>query len=137
MSDTSWNKGIIAWFAGNSVAANLMMIVIVCLGLSAAFSIKKETNPRIDIDLISITVPYLGAAPEEVEEGVLVKVEEAVQDIEGIKKITSRASEGSGRVNVEVATGYDVQDIMDQVKLRVDAISTFPTSWQTVLKNIN
>ena len=60
MSDTSWNKGIIAWFAGNSVAANLMMIVIVCLGLSAAFSIKKETNPRIDIDLISITVPYLG-----------------------------------------------------------------------------
>lgn len=126
MTDTSWNKGIIAWFAGNSVAANLMMIVIVCLGFSAAFSIKKETNPRIDIDLISITVPYLGAAPEEVEEGVLVKVEEAVQDIEGIKKITSRASEGSGRVNVEVATGYDVQDILDQVKLRVDAISTFP-----------
>ena len=77
-------EALIAWFADNHVAANLLMAVLLIGGLVTALTIKKEIQPRVDINFVSINVPYLGAAPEEVEEGVCVKVEEAIQDLEGI-----------------------------------------------------
>ena len=80
-------KGIIAWFAGNHVASNLLMVLIIVAGLISASSIRKETQPDFELNLIQVQVPYLGAGPEEVEEGVVIKIEEAVQDVEGIKKI--------------------------------------------------
>jgi multidrug efflux pump subunit AcrB len=119
------NKAI-EWFVENKVAANLLMIIIFAAGIVALLQIKKEVFPEFATDMISITVPYLGAAPEEVEEGVCIKIEEAIQDLEGIKKITSTAMEGVGRVTVEVLNGVDVRKILDDVKSRVDAISTFP-----------
>ena len=122
----AWNKGIIAWFAHNSVAANLLMAILLLAGLFSALTVRKEIQPKIEIDTITITVPYLGAAPKEVEEGVLIKIEEAVQDVEGIEELRSVANEGSGTVTVDVASGYDVDVVLDQVKLRVDAIPTFP-----------
>ena len=121
-----WNKGLIAWFANNSVAANLLMLVIICGGLFTATTIKKETNPRLETERITVTVPYLGAAPEETEEGVVIKIEEAIQDLEGIKEIRGSANEGSGTVTAEVMRGYEVDEVLDQIKLRVDAIDTFP-----------
>jgi multidrug efflux pump subunit AcrB len=117
---------MINWFANNHVAANLLMVILLAGGLYTAFTIKKEIQPKIEIDVINVTVPFLGATPEDVEEGVLVKVEEAVQDIEGIKEIISTATRGSGTVSIEVESEYDVLDLLDQVKGRVDAISTFP-----------
>ena len=119
-------KGIIAWFAANHVAANLLMFVIIVAGLISAFSIRKETQPEIELNLIRVQVPYLGAGPEEVEEGVVIKIEEAVQDIQGIKKIRSTASEGSGQVTLEVSLESDINEVLSEVKTRVDAISTFP-----------
>ena len=95
-------------------------------GFVSAVTIRKEIQPKIEIDTITVTVPYRGAAPKEVEEGVLIKIEEAVQDVEGIEELRSVAREGSGTVTVDVASGYDVDVVLDQVKLRVDAISTFP-----------
>ena len=92
----------IEWFAKNPVAANLLMVLIVAAGFVTAFSIKKEVFPEFDLDQINITVPYLGASPAEVEEAVCVRIEEAIQGIDGIKQVTSTASEGSGRVNVEL-----------------------------------
>ena len=125
--------GLIAWFARNSVVANLLMVVIVgagILNLGAIPGVKPAVNmevfPEISVDMISVTVEYRGAAPQEVEEGICIKVEEAVQDLEGIKKLTSTANEGSGSVNIEVAVGYDVRTLLDDVKTRVDAIDTFP-----------
>ena len=76
--------------------------------------------------MVSIQVPYLGAAPEEVEEGVCIRIEEAIQSIDGIEQIISTANEGSGTVMVEVALGSDTRRVLDDIKTNVDAIETFP-----------
>ncbi len=120
-------KGILAWFAANHVAANLLMFLIIVAGLISAVSIRKETQPEFKLEMIRVEVPYLGAAPEEVEEGVVIRIEEAIQDVEGIKKISSTAREGIGQVTLELNLGEDLNEVMSDVKTRVDAISTFPT----------
>ena len=117
---------IIDWFARNGVAANLLMIVTIAAGIISLSHIKLEVMPEFSSDTITVFISYLGATPEEVEEGVCIRVEEAVQDLEGIKKIKSIASEGGGRVNVEVKAGYDTRKLLDDIKARVDGISTFP-----------
>ena len=118
--------GIIAWFAGNPVAANLLMLVIMVAGTFSALSIKKEIFPEFSLEMLNVTVPYRGGTPQEVEEGVVIKIEEAIQDVPGIKKLTAQAMEGAGVVTVEVLAGYDVQKVLNQIKVRVDGISTFP-----------
>ena len=119
-------KGLISWFANNGVVANLLMIIIAVVGVMAVFSVNQEVFPEFEAELISVTVPYRGAAPEEVEEAVCVRIEEAIQGLEGVKRLTSTASEGSGSVMIEVETGFDIRVLLDDVKARVDAISTFP-----------
>ena len=118
--------GIIAWFARNPVAANLMMIVILIFGVVSMATIRKQTTPDFELRNVTVRVPYLGAAPQEVEEGVVIKIEEAIQDVQGIVEITSRAVEGTGTVIAEVATGEDLDLVLNEIKTRVDAISTFP-----------
>ncbi len=119
-------KGIIAWFASNHVAANLMMLLIITAGLGSTYTIQKEVFPEFETNTIQVTVPYLGAAPKEVEEAVILRIEEAVQDIKGIKNLNSIASEGVALVNLEIEPSYDLNNVLDEVKGRVDAISTFP-----------
>jgi multidrug efflux pump subunit AcrB len=120
------HRGWIAWFARNHVAANLLMAVIVIAGLFGAFSIQKQTFPDFEANAVQITMAYRGAAPAEVEEGVVVKIEEAIADIEGIQEIRSQAREGLGIITVDIATGYPVDRALDEIKLRVDAIPNFP-----------
>ena len=122
----STEKGLIAWFASNHVAANLLMWFIIVAGLISVFTIRKQTTPEIDLNWIQVEVPYLGAAPQEVEEGVVIKVEEAVQDIAGITEIRSRAREGFGSISIKVSQDSDLNEVLTEVKTRVDAISTFP-----------
>ena len=117
---------MIDWFARNPVAANLLMVFIIVSGLIGLFNIRGETFPEIELDMVSIQVPYLGAAPEEVEEGVCIRIEEAIQGIDGIEQITSTADEGSGTVLVEVGLGADTRRVLDDIKSNVDAIETFP-----------
>ncbi|QYJ90767.1 efflux RND transporter permease subunit [Shewanella halotolerans] len=124
--ETNTNKGIIAWFARNSVAANLLMFALLIGGLFSTLLINKEVFPSFELNYLQISVAYPGAAPQEIEEGINIKIEEAIQDISGIKKVTSIASEGSGSVTIEVEDGFDPQDILDEAKLRIDAIATFP-----------
>ena len=119
-------NGMIEWFARNPVAANLLMLFIMVAGLIGMFNVRGETFPEIELDMVSIQVPYLGAAPEEVEEGVCIRIEEAIQGIDGIEQITSTANEGSGTVMVEVALGSDTRRVLDDIKTNVDAIETFP-----------
>ena len=120
------HKGLIAWFARNSVAANLLMWILLIGGVFGAFGIQKQVFPNFEVNIISVRVPYLGAAPQEVEEGVLLKVEDAIKDLDGIKQITSTATEGMGSVTIEVEEDYDVQVVLDEVKSQVDAIPSFP-----------
>jgi len=116
----------IEWFAKNTVAANLLMVLIMVGGLITVFRVKQEIFPEFSLDLISVTVVYLGAAPEEVEEGVCIRIEEEIEGLEGIKKITSTAAEGLGTVLIELELDADVREVLDDVKNRVDAIDTFP-----------
>ncbi|MCL1086152.1 efflux RND transporter permease subunit [Shewanella glacialipiscicola] len=120
--------GILAWFARNSVAANLLMWVLLIGGLFSTVLINKEVFPSFELNLLNISVAYPGAAPQEIEEGINIKIEEAIQDINGIKKVTSVASEGVGSITIEVEDGYEVQAVLDEAKLRLDAISTFPVN---------
>jgi len=124
--ERSSEKGIIAWFASNHVAANLLMLLIIAFGVVSAITIRKQTTPDFELNNIQIRVPYLGAAPQEVEEGVVVKIEEAIQDLDGIVEINSEAREGMGTVTVEVGTDADIIQVLSEVKTRVDAIQTFP-----------
>ncbi|MEM7002618.1 MAG: efflux RND transporter permease subunit, partial [Pseudomonadota bacterium] len=117
---------MIAWFTRNGVAANLMMAIIIVGGLLSLTVVKKELFPLFTLDLISVRVLYLGAAPEEVERGICMRIEEKIQDLEGIKKMTSIAAEGYGNVMVEVEAGYDVGKLKEDIKTRVDSIDTFP-----------
>lgn len=126
MSMIDTQKGLIAWFARNSVAANLLMFIIIITGVFSLLTIKKQMFPDIQINTITIRVPYLGAAPQEVEEGVIDKIEEALENIDGLKKVTAIASESIATVNIEVENDYDVQEVMDEVKVQVDSISSFP-----------
>ena len=120
-------KGLIAWFAQNDVAANLLLgFIVLCGVLTLLTRTTLEVFPEIERDIVTVRMSYRGATPAEVEEGVIIKIEEAIQDLVGIKEIRSTASEGSGSVNVEIDKGYDPRELMDDIKNRVDGVSTFP-----------
>lgn len=122
----SGSDGSVGWFVRNPVAANLLALIIVVIGLVSAFRMVVEIFPETSVDIVLVTVPYPGAAPSEVEEGICVRIEERIEDLPGIEQITSTALEGAGSVAIEVASGYDVRNLLDDVKTRVDAIDSFP-----------
>ena len=122
---------MIDWFARNSVAANLLMVFIIVSGVIGLLNVRGEEFPTVALDMVTIEVPYLGAAPEEVEEGVCIRIEEAIQGVDGIKRITSTAAEDRGTVLIEIELGADVRTVLDDVKNRVDAIDTFPEQTET------
>ncbi len=116
----------VAWFARNHVAANCLMAAIIVGGLVSVLKMRIEIFPETAVDVVTVNVPYPGAAPEEVEEGIVTRIEESIQDLQGIKEINSSASEGNATVSAEVATGYNVRDVLDDIKVRVDAVDTLP-----------
>ena len=126
MKDSETRRGILAWFASNNVAANLLMLLIIAAGLLAITTAKMEVFPELSLGMINILVPYRGASPADVEEGVCQRVEEAIAAVDGIKRITSTASEGVGSTLVEVEEYADTQEVMDDVKVEIDTIMTFP-----------
>jgi multidrug efflux pump subunit AcrB len=123
---TGKQTGLLAWFAYNPVAANLLMIFIIISGFISYQMMTKRMQPDIQPNMVRISVPYLGAAPEEVEQGVIIKVEEAVQDVKGIKQINSTASEGMGTVVIELDNTIELDDAVNEIKIKVDSIATFP-----------
>ena len=129
-------KTIIAWFANNHVAANLLMGLIILAGIVTIPRMPMKAFPDIDIPMISVTVIYLGAAPEEVEEGVCVRIEEELEGIEGVKQIRSTANEGVCSVQVELFEDADESKVLDDVKNRVDSIDTFPEETEKPIINI-
>ncbi len=119
-------KSAIRWMARNHVAANILMIVLIVGGLLKGFSIKQEVFPEVDLDMVQVTVAYPGAGPEEVEEGILRKIEENLSGVDGIEEIRSTATEGAGVVTAEVASGEDPDLVLQDIKAEVDRIVTFP-----------
>ncbi|BCO18445.1 multidrug resistance protein [Alteromonas sp. KC3] len=124
--------GIISWFARNSVAANLMMIFIIIMGIVSYLTIQRQMFPNIEINYINVEATYPGASPQEIEESIFIKVEEALKDVTEIKRTVSRARRGGGAVTLEVDTKAELTDVLDKVKLRVDSIATFPAGMEPV-----
>lgn len=119
---------MIAWFARNHVAANLLMVCILFGGImSLSTRIPLEVFPSFEADVVSVSVSLRGATPEDVEQGVTIRIEEAVQDLEGIEKISSRSQEGAARIDIEIDSDYDPRELLADIKSRVDGINTLPT----------
>jgi multidrug efflux pump subunit AcrB len=125
-SGITLKKGPISWMAGNSVAANLLMFILLVGGLYMGFQIKQEVFPEFDLGIINVSVPYPGASPEEVESGILLAIEEAISDLVGIDEMISTADEGVGFVRVEALEGTDINRLWQEIKAEVDRIGTFP-----------
>ncbi len=117
---------IISWFIRNHVAANFLMAAILVMGVASWFKLSKEIFPDTSIDTVMVRIPFPAATPEEVEKGVVVPIEEAIQDLDGIDRIRSTAAQGAGTVLAQVRDGYRLRDVMDDIKTRVDGIDSFP-----------
>jgi len=122
---------IVEWFATNPVAANLLMILIVMGGVVTIPGIRREVLPEMAADAVSITVEYRGAAPAEVESAICIRVEEKLQGIVGIKRVTSTAREGIGTIIAETTMHADMRKVVDDIKTQIDSIDTFPEEAET------
>jgi len=118
--------GMIGWMASNPVAANLLMLVFLLGGFAMIPRIRQEVFPEFDLDVVNVSVAYPGASPEDVEEGILLVVEEAIRSVDGVKLITSTANEGSGVVSAELQLDADGNEVLADIKSAVDRIVTFP-----------
>ena len=119
-------KSAVAWFTGNHVAANLLMLFFLVAGIITGLTMKIEVFPEMELDIISISTVYSGASPSEVEGAILRRIEEKVAGLAGIERIDSVAREGFGQITIEVMKDWDVKKLLDEVKSEVDRITTLP-----------
>ncbi len=119
-------KSLGNWSIKNHVTVNLVMIFIIVAGLLTVMKMRREMMPQFALDMIVVSVDYPGSSPEEVEEGICIKIEEQIEGIEGIDRMISTAREGNGEVVVELESGTDVAKVLDEIKAEVDRIDTFP-----------
>tara|TARA_A100001015_G_scaffold298947_1_gene382377 strand:+ start:2754 stop:6053 length:3300 start_codon:yes stop_codon:yes gene_type:complete len=132
--------GLINWFARNSVAANLIMVFIFLAGALSLSNVSKEMFPRSDTNMITIRAVYPGAAPVEIEKSIILPIEAALEGLQGIKKVSSRAGRDFASITLETEPNRDVNEIMSLVEGRIDGIVNFPMDMekpqiQRVLKN--
>lgn len=120
------DEGTIGWMTRNAIAANLLMVILLAGGLFFAFNMQKEVFPEFELDIVTVSVGYPGAAPSEVEQGILLPVEEAIVGVDGIREITSSAREGRGSVTVELVSGADRMKVFQDIDQAVNRIRTFP-----------
>ncbi|MEW6994195.1 efflux RND transporter permease subunit [Colwelliaceae bacterium MEBiC 14330] len=130
--DIDTQSGIIAWFTRNSVAANLLMIFILVGGLFTINTINKQMFPQFKINWISYNAPYPGAAPQEVEEGITIKVEEALESVQGLKRVITYSNRNYSNGWFEVDNDYDPQLVLEEVKSTIDSISSFPDGMERI-----
>jgi multidrug efflux pump subunit AcrB len=119
-------KGPIAWMILNPVAANLLMLILLIGGLIIGPTIKMEVFPEFSIDMVTISVPYPGASPAEVERSIILAVEEAVRSIDGVDEVNSTANEGIASIAVSLITGTDGGQALQDIKSAIDRITTIP-----------
>ncbi|WP_052248797.1 efflux RND transporter permease subunit [Leisingera sp. ANG-Vp] len=126
MSARARSEGWIGWFARNSVAANLLMLIILAMGLVTGIGMRTEGFPADPPRNVTVTVSFNGASPEDAEEGAAVKVEQALNGLQGIEEITSTITADSAEIVVKSLPDYPMERLKSDVKDRVDAITTFP-----------
>jgi len=123
-------KRFIDYFIQNPIAANLIMFGLLIMGMVGALNMKSTFFPEVESRIIQIQITYPGASPEEIEEGIVKKIEENLKGVTGVERYTSVSRENSGTVTVEVFKGYDTDVILQDVKNAVDQISSFPVGME-------
>ena len=126
-------RKIIAFFIKYHVAVNVIIIAFTVFGLAGAYSLKSSYFPLTDSKNIRIQIIYPGASPQEVEEGIVLKIEDNLKGLEGVDRVTSTSKENSGNINVEIEKGRDVDFMLLQVKNAVDRVPTFPTGMEPLV----
>ena len=125
-SKADFREGIIGWFVRNSVAANLLLITIIVLGIMSLGELRKEAFPSMAPDRVTISVSYDSGDPQQAEEGIAIKIEEALESIAGIDAITSTSNANGSTVVVEKNNDYPLATLFTDIKTKVDAINSFP-----------
>ncbi len=128
---------IISWFAQNRVAANLLMLIILVVGLYSVPQLRREIVPNMKLDSIAISVPYFGASPTEIESAICSRIEAAVSEIDGIDRIVSFAAEDIGTTTLYVDFDYSAREVLEQVKAKIDSIQSLPVSAEKPIVAIN
>jgi multidrug efflux pump subunit AcrB len=119
-------NGLIEWWARNSVAANLLMVGIFVSGVIGFSAMEREMDPQVKFPGLEINVTWPGAAPQEVEEQIVARIEESVSDMDAIEWVRSTSQEGYGGVYILAEQQVDFTQFMNDVKIRVDSIASFP-----------
>ncbi|MCK5695441.1 MAG: efflux RND transporter permease subunit [Desulfobacula sp.] len=119
-------KALAKWSVEHNVSVNLIMIFLIVSGLYTVLNMKREMFPQFSLDMIDIGVTYPGASPEEVEEGICIKIEEQLKGLEDVKTMHSTALEGHGSVFLELAAGTDIDEKLDEIRIQMDLIDSFP-----------
>ncbi|MGS2744655.1 efflux RND transporter permease subunit [Halomonas sp. LS-001] len=119
-------RGPLAWMVDHGVAPNLLMIILIAGGLLASLSIKKELFPNFEMEVVNVSISYPGATPEDIEQSILLPVEAALADVEGIDELTATASENSGQVRAELTDGVDIMRVYQDIQQAVNAITLLP-----------
>ena len=125
-NNNSTSRGPMAYMARNSIAANLLMFILLGGGIWTMIIIQKEVFPQFQLDIVQVSVVYPGASPAEVEQGILMPVEEAIRGIQGIREVVSTAREGSGTVMIELVAGTERMKAFQDIDQAVNRIRTFP-----------
>ena len=128
--------GALAWFVRNPVAANVLMVAVVLVGAFTVGDLKQEVVPTIQQEMVSVSITYPGASPEEVEEAICMRIEEAVQGLSGVERLTAQANENFGTVSIEYLESTDPQQFLDDVKAEIDRIDTFPAEAEEPVINL-
>ncbi|MCM5662715.1 efflux RND transporter permease subunit [Galbibacter mesophilus] len=126
-------RKILAYFIKYDVAVNVVIIAFTIFGIIGALTLKSSFFPLIDSKIITINVTYPGAAPQEIEEGIVIKIEDNLKGIEGIDRVTSTSRENGGNITVEILKGYDIDFMLLEVKNAVDRVPTFPSGMEPLI----
>lgn len=118
--------GLIGWFTKNPVAANLLMLFIVVAGAISAFTISKDMFPRTDRNIVQVSAVYPGAAPVEVEKGVILPIESALQGLSGVKEMRSKANRNLANIELDIEPSQDINEVMARIEDRISSILNFP-----------
>ncbi|WP_341663970.1 efflux RND transporter permease subunit [Vibrio sp.] len=125
-------KGIITYFAHNPVAANLLMMFVLIVGTVSFIFIQRQMFPNLEVNYINVQVQYPGASPQEIEESILIKIEESLKNVSGIKQAITTVYRGSGSIELEIDVDQKIEDVLDKVQQKVDSISSFPVGMEPI-----
>ena len=126
-------RKLVTYFIKHSVAVNIVVITFLIFGFVGVYNLKSSFFPLVDYKNININIIYPGASPQEIEEGVVLKIEDNLKGLNGVERVTSTSKENSGSINVEIEKGKDIDFMLLEVKNAVDRVPSFPVGMEPLV----